>query len=155
MKEDIAIIMEDDITFTLVPYWKKSMKDILNDIPGDCDIFLLSNHKSSKVKNIKIERCQDHSDFNGVCYIMTKKGIEKAKKLFNVDDKVFDFSKLDDYVFDRGFMKQFNVYTYNITLFLLENFDHDSTYADNDFNDRITTHTTKKVLDINSFLPIN
>jgi GR25 family glycosyltransferase involved in LPS biosynthesis len=156
VKEDMAMIMEDDVSFTLTPYWKKNMQDIINDIPDDCEIFLLSNHRSEKVDRIMVEKCTDFSDFNGVCYIITKKGLEKAKRMFYPKENFLNLTSLtSDYVFDRGCLGQFKVYTYNITLFLLENFHKDSTHDDNQFERRVTTKVTKKVLDLNTFIPLN
>lgn len=121
----MAMIMEDDIRFTLVPYWKKTFEQILEEIPEDCEILLLANRKVNKVEEMTLLKAVVR-DYNGVCYIITEKGMNKVSKFFN--GKKFKFD-LENIVFDQGIMTEFKAYTYNLTLFLLDNYEFKSSHS--------------------------
>ena len=123
---DVAMIMEDDCELTLVPYWKKSINEIVSEIPEDCEIFLLCNRRFLTVSEIKLERVTNPMEFTGVCYLITKKGMNKLTRFFDSEGINLD---LNNIVFDQGFMSEFIVYTYNISLFLLENYTSMSTHV--------------------------
>lgn len=121
---EMAIIMEDDVRFTLVPHWKKSFEEILDEIPEDCEILLLANRTDQKIEKMELSKT-DIKNYNGVAYLITKKGMKKAEKFLS--NKNFNF-ELENIVFDKGMLDQFNVYTYNITLFLLNNYEFESSH---------------------------
>lgn len=121
----MAMIMEDDIRFTLVPYWKKNFEQILKEIPEDCEILLLANRRDIKVEKMELLEAV-RRDYNGVCYIVTEKGMNKISKFF--DGKSFKFD-LENIVFDQGVMTEFKTYTYNLTLFLLDNYEFGSSHS--------------------------
>jgi len=132
-KEDnckMAMIMEDDCRFNLVPYWKIKFKEIISSIPKDCEIFLLANRKYKK-GNWEIIKVNHHADFVGNCYIITKKGMEKISNFINDKEIKLDINNI---VFDQGFLDNFVVYTYNHPLFLLDNFQFSSTHDGNGIN---------------------
>lgn len=120
---DFAIIMEDDCRFNLVPYWKKDIITIISEIPSDCEIFLLANRKEKK-GNWEIVEITEH--YTGVCYIITKKGMNKLEKFINGNNIIFN---IDNIIFDQGFLKQFKVYSYDNPLILLDNFEFFSTHS--------------------------
>ena len=114
-----AIIMEDDIDFLLMPYWNLNFNDLLKDIPRDCDILLLAHsgiEKNIKVVSNKIKPTR----VSGVCYLVTKKGMEKINKYYN--DKEFIFSQ-KDMLWDWDFLNKMNTYHTSKSLFSLYNFN--------------------------------
>lgn len=123
---EIAMIMEDDCEMTLVPHWKKKINEIVSEIPKDCEIFLMCNRRFQIVSEMRIERVTNPMEFTGVCYLITKKGMEKIKRFLPSGEINLDLKNI---VFDQGFMSEFNVYTYNISLFLLENYKSMSTHV--------------------------
>ena len=118
-----AIIMEDDIDFFLAPKWERKFKDILNEIPDDCDILLLAHNGTGKSGMISIK---DFSiRISGVCYLITKKGMEKINKF--IDDKHFTFPEnLSSIVWDDEIVSEMNIYHTGKSLFLLYNFNFSS-----------------------------
>jgi len=148
---DNFIIMEDDCRLTLAPYWEKNIEEILKDIPEDCEIFLLSNRRHDHVKKLEIIKCPGRGDLNGVCYIVTRKGMEKVKDLSN-GGKI-DLTKFKNPVFDIEFLEYFTVYTYNKTFFLLDNFEHMSTHKNGSDKSSTTPKIhTVDVVQYNTFL---
>lgn len=149
------MVMEDDAEMTLVPYWKKSLETIIGELPEDCDILLLSNHRHVKEKTLRLIKINSLRDFNGVCYIVTKRGMDKISKRFHPpgSDVDIDLTPISNNVFDCGFLGSLDVYTYNVTHFLLENFKYRSTVS-NDSAGTISNvqNISRKVLDHNSFL---
>lgn len=114
-----AIIVEDDIDFLLMPYWNLNFNDLLKDIPEDCDILLLAH--SAIEKNIKIISNKiKPTRVSGVCYLVTKKGMEKINKYYN--DKEFIFSQ-KDMLWDWDFLNKMNTYHTSKSLFSLYNFN--------------------------------
>lgn len=117
--KEYAIIMEDDIDFLLMPYWNLDFDNLLKDIPEDCDVLLLAH--SSLEKNIKIVSNKiKPTRVSGVCYLVTKKGMEKINKFYN--DKSFIFSQ-KDMLWDWDFLNKMNIYHTSKTLFSLCNFN--------------------------------
>ena len=114
-----AIIMEDDIEFYLLPYWDIDFDKVIKDLPKDCDILLLAHHHhndykiiSKKEKDVKV---------SGVCYLITKSGMNKISKYLK--NKHFSFnSRLRGLVWDTNIMRNLNIYHTNKSLFLLFNF---------------------------------
>mgnify|MGYP003651326377 CR=1 FL=1 len=119
-----AMIMEDDVEFTLAPYWGKSITEIVEEIPEDCDIFLLAIRNTERDNNYKIAEVK--GDCTGVCYIVTKLGMEKIVKKYIPENEYI--LKQENIILDYGLMKNFKVYSYNQTLFILENLKTFSTH---------------------------
>lgn len=159
---DNIMIMEDDVELTLVPYWKKSLETIVKEIQKDCDILLLSNHRFMKEKTLKLIKIKNLKDLNGVCYIVTKRGMSKitnrihpsTSSLDSSNEEVdIDLTSFSNNIFDCGFLSSFDVYTYNVTHFLLENFRFKSSVS-SDPEGYISNvqNISRKVIDNNSFL---
>jgi len=78
---DIALIMEDDATLEFKKYWKKTIKEIINNAPSDWEIITLCYiindahpyHDWNKINN-------DYSDImasSALSYLINKKGSSK------------------------------------------------------------------------------
>lgn len=96
------IILEDDVRFTLLPYWDRNFNDIIENLDEDCDILSLS--------------------FGAVAYLVTKKGYETIKNIF-INDKYFQFLKDDKYTniyYDCGIFDRLNVKYVDKLMFLLD-----------------------------------
>lgn len=131
-KCETAMIMEDDCELTLAPFWPKKIDQIVSELPKDCEIFLMCNRRYQTVDKIKLEKVTNPIEFTGVCYLITQKGMEKIRKFIVEDPEEETFSinlNLKNIVFDQGFLSEFNIYTYNISLFLLENYSSMSTHV--------------------------
>lgn len=144
---EVAMIMEDDCEMTLVPYWKKSITQIVEELPEDCDIFLLANRKCRRIKEIKIVKITNHQ--TGVCYLVTSRGMEKIEKYFSGENINLD---LENIIFDQGMLESLNVYTYNITLFLLDSYRYLSTHYKNGKKLPDINESVARVLDNQTFI---
>ena len=133
---EIAMIMEDDINLCTVSYWDIKLKDIIKDIPEDCDILLLANNCFEEGKIIIKKAKESYNIATGVCYLVTKKGMEKLNKNFIRDDKIIflksqNLKDEQSLVFDRGFLNFFNLYYTSRSLFITEDFNQKSLIQNN------------------------
>mgnify|MGYP003115814376 CR=1 FL=1 len=134
---EVAMIMEDDCELTLVPHWPKKIDQIVSELPEDCEIFLMCNRSFQKVNNLKLEKVTNQKDFTGVCYLITRKGMERLQKFLIQDTDQGNFSfnlDMENIILDLGLMSEFKVYSYNISLFLLENYTSLSHHKPPDIN---------------------
>lgn len=124
-----AIIMEDDARFTLMPHWDQTFKNILDSLPIDCDVLLLTtsnvNHKSKKtfISN------KEQGFTSAVCYLITQKGMEKVNNIFFRDETIFFDKNIKTWVrnqIDTTVWKNLNVYHLQKQLFTLYDFKTDS-----------------------------
>lgn len=153
-KCDKAIIMEDDVEFSLVPFWPKKLKDIISEIPDDCDILLLANRMDKKVEILEIIEPNGEKPFTGVCYLITKKGMDRIIKNHFRNNKLI-FEKKDgmrNIIFDQGFLSNYKTYTLNQSLFLLDNFKFKSQHISDSrrfFYNYIICDISKNLININ------
>ena len=134
-KDEIAMIMEDDINLCTVPFWKIKLKEIIDNIPNDCDFLLLANNMFEDGE-IKIKKANQSYDIaNGVCYLITRKGMEKLNQNFIKEGKITFLKKQNlrqqPFVFDRGFMNFFNIYYTSQSLFITEDLNQESLIRNN------------------------
>ena len=122
-----VIIFEDDVEFTLAPYWKKNLNNIINELPKNTDILSLTykfiNNDMEIINNKYV---------NGVAYLVTKKGMEKCKKLF--DGKTFNFNN-KCIIWDIGILQNYlNTYSLSTPMFLYDNFKYSSTRINQNYH---------------------
>lgn len=131
--EDICLIMEDDISLGLIPYWNMTLDSLLLQAPNDWEVLNVSvsnpdeleEHKLSRGKFIKWE--DKHT--STLCYIINRKGLYKLKKIFNLDsNKKINFNNimkkldLDTIVADNIIYKVLNSFTLLYPIFTFEYF---------------------------------
>lgn len=145
-KDEIAIIMEDDITFRLLPYWEKEIKDITENLPEDLEILLLAHgicdnwKKINTIKSLfyftkpdfkdqfynqKMKKRSKHETFMAGCYIVTRRGMKKIVDTFFKGNEIHN--DLEDFVIDIGVFDIMNTYYLTRPLFPLDGFHHKST----------------------------
>lgn len=137
--DELAIILEDDTKFTLMPYWDKELKELMNELPNDWEIFKLIScfeenfiylkkffdiDISDKFKNQKIVK-RNKNNSSAVCYVINKKGMRKMLNLFYQKDYINLIYKTN--MIDREIFNNFIVYETKKNLFLLDSFELDST----------------------------
>jgi len=116
---DNVIIMEDDIEFFLLSHSSIDFQENLNSLPSDCDILLLAHQHSEEFKIIS--KKEKEVRVSGVCYLVTKRGMEKLSKY--LDNQTFIFKEnLENIIWDVNIMNSMNIYHTNKSLFLLYNF---------------------------------
>ena len=138
---EMAIILEDDIKFTLLPFWEKEFKKILENLPDDLEILQLTygfiKNFRYFLKNItkqgpgehlnsqKIKRRFKNETFCAGCYLITKKGMKKIVDNFFKDDIIYN--NLEDFGIDVGIFNVLNTYYLSRPLFPLDSFEYKST----------------------------
>jgi GR25 family glycosyltransferase involved in LPS biosynthesis len=160
--DDLAIILEDDTKFTLMSYWDKELKDLINELPDDWEIFRLvsgckekylkikkffSLNYSNKLEKQKILRREKDTTTSAVCYIINKKGMEKMKNLFYGKDETIILNYSRNQI-DTDIFNNFSVYELNKDYFLLDSFEHDSTILNNNNKSVYQSLQTLKSYDI-------
>jgi GR25 family glycosyltransferase involved in LPS biosynthesis len=122
-----VLIVEDDISFKLMPYWNKSLQKVINNAPKDWEVLQLYNscniynyNNSNKYIEDKKEHC-----YGAGAYIINEKGQEEISKLFNNNLLILDKNKSnssDDLASDNLLPKYIkNWYSYREPLFITKN----------------------------------
>ena len=147
--DELAIIMEDDTKFTLMPYWDKELKELIDDLPDNWEIFrLISGFNDSlinlkKILNLDIydknqEIKKNKYNFSAVCYIINRKGMENMLNLLYKEDFIFLEDKKN--LIDINIFPKFEVYETKKNLFLFDSFELTSTiYNRNLYYDSLQT----------------
>jgi GR25 family glycosyltransferase involved in LPS biosynthesis len=144
---DIALIMEDDCTLEFKPYWKKTIKQIMDDAPKDWEIIQLCYNSFTIPKNeyTKIDNNSNNSSryWSTVAYIIKK---SSAKKIIDTtylhDVNKYVTYKNIDCTADKYIYHVLNSYTYKYPLFIYKTQTESTIH-----NDHIKEHNeTKKRL---------
>ena len=78
---DVALIMEDDITLEFKPYWRKSVREIIENTPSDWEIIQLCYNTNNNPNLFKLyERNTRNKTVCAGAYLINNK---TAKKLIN------------------------------------------------------------------------
>ena len=70
---ETALIMEDDMTLEFKPYWKKSVKKIMNEAPSDWEIIQLCYITNSGIPFENYTKYNNGNFASGGAYILNKK----------------------------------------------------------------------------------
>ena len=134
--DEMSIIMEDDIKFTLLPYWDRDLKELIDELPDDWEILRFVSNKQvsvfsfntrKKTQNIKKRK---KNNTCAVCYLVNRKGMKKFIKNYIKDNYIY-LDKKDNGI-DTKIFNDFKVYDLEKDLFLLDNLERESTIG----NDR-------------------
>ena len=139
--QEMAIILEDDIKFTLLPFWEKEFKKILENLPDDLEIlqltfgfgypfgYFLKNITKPDFKehfnSQKIKKRSKDETFCAACYLITRKGMEKIVNNFFKNNVIHN--NLKDFRIDIGIFNSMKTYYLSRPLFSLDSFEHKST----------------------------
>jgi GR25 family glycosyltransferase involved in LPS biosynthesis len=104
---DTALIMEDDMTLEFKPYWKKSVKQIMENAPSEWDIIQLCYITSNTIPN-KIYTKNPGNIYSTGAYLINKK-YKPPPKVLNPNTK----HSADDYLFTLS-----NTYVYKYPMFI-------------------------------------
>jgi len=143
--EELAIIMEDDIKFTPMPYWENKLSEIIENLPEDLEILQLTKgvyisglNDFIKVKFQEIPKNQEIKFRNKKetyccgCYLIRRNGMKKIIDNFFIDDKIV--LNLKNVKIDIGILDYMKTYYLEHNLFLLDGFEQNSTISNNDPN---------------------
>ena len=133
-KYNVALICEDDMNLEYKKYWKKSVKQIINEAPKDWDIIMLSytivteEHPYNNWDNVKNDYTSKLTS-STVAYLINKKG---ATKFINENykdgvyhlDPAINTHSADGYIYLKT-----KTYAYKYPMFTYKE-DSDSTISD-------------------------
>lgn len=132
---DIALILEDDCTLELKKYWKKSVKQIMNEAPEDWEIIML-NYIILPGNDHPFLTWKNDSDYTDILpssclsYIINKKG---SNKIINIEDNKHVLSDDIHHVADAYIYLSAKTYCYKYPMFIYPK-DNDSEISDGHLN---------------------
>jgi len=149
---DIALIMEDDATLEFKPYWKKTIKQIMDDAPKDWEIIQLSyiTHIIPENEYTKIDNNRNDTIkyWSSAAYIIKKSAAQKIIEKSYLPDKykyvTYDHNKTvsDIYIYEL-----MNSYTYKYPMFIYKTQTNTESTIHNDHIDE-HNETKKKLIQI-------
>ena len=81
---DVALIMEDDITLDFKPYWRKSVREIMENAPADWEViqlcYIINGNQTNPKKFNLYQRNIRNNCVSAAAYLIKK---QAAKKLVN------------------------------------------------------------------------
>jgi GR25 family glycosyltransferase involved in LPS biosynthesis len=116
-KNDVVLIMEDDMTLEYKPYWKDTVKNIIENAPKDWEIILLCY--------IYNEKLVDNYTKNGIhntmvastgAYLINKKGSNKIMEKYK--NKKYDLNTDLSFSADFYLFTELISYTYKYPYFI-------------------------------------
>jgi len=120
-KYDVALICEDDINLEYKKYWRKSIKQIMDEAPNDWDIIMLNytitdEHKYNNWDNVKEDYIKDITS-SCVSYIINKKGSKKIIDSTYKNGKYYLVPTINTHTSDAYIYKVTNTYVYKYPMF--------------------------------------
>ena len=136
LKYNNALILEDDISLDFINYWKKDLKNIIEEAPKDYDIIMLS-YFSLNI-NFKELYKKWNNEWSAAAYIINYNSLKSKINNLKKNNKWLcnenDLMVADSYIFSK-----FNTYIYKYPYFTFPN-QNDSTLH----NDHLNYHNIYK-----------
>lgn len=104
-----ALIMEDDMTLEFKPYWKKSVKRIMDEAPNDWEIIQLCYNSNSGIPLTKYTRYKNGNFACAGAYVLNKNKIITNFKSLPQNHS----HEADHYLFNKH-----NTYAYKFPMFI-------------------------------------
>jgi GR25 family glycosyltransferase involved in LPS biosynthesis len=130
---DIALILEDDCTLELKKYWKKSIREIMQNAPSDWEIIMLNyvilpgnDHPFLKWDNDYGSDYTEVLPSATLSYIINKKG---SNKIIKMKDNKYVINDNIHHVADSYIYKSAKTYCYKYPMFIYPK-DNDSYISD-------------------------
>jgi GR25 family glycosyltransferase involved in LPS biosynthesis len=143
---EVALILEDDATLEFKKYWKKSVREIINNAPPDWEIIMVSymysgNHNvllyDWSKSGQEYDRHTHENYYSTIAYVINKKGAKKLTSVYNNDK--YRLSRKYKAVADVYLFQALTTYVYKYPMFIYKT-DNDSTIHD----DHLPNHISSK-----------
>ncbi len=134
-KNDIALIMEDDMILDYKPYWKKNINDIINNAPSDWEIIMLcynSHLKEPLTKTYTKAGLNNNPIYCTGAYLINKKGSKKIGDLYK--NNKFNLNINIPFAADIYIFTELITYAYKYPYFTYP-YENDSTISTGDISD--------------------
>ena len=123
------LILEDDICLDFMDYWKKSIKEIINEAPSDWEIIML-NYFTLDPK-FETDYRLWNNEWSALSYIIKKSSIKKIETIINPENNKYnlydDVNVADNYIF-----RLFKTYVYKYAYFTIPNNNKSTFHNDHD-----------------------
>ena len=148
---NVALIFEDDVTLKFKKYWKKSVKEIIDNAPEDWDIIQLSYiyyHQNPDVMFLSWENNPDYDKaygnyYSNLSYIINKNGSHKLLNIYR-NNKYYPFQNIAN-VSDVYLFQLTNAYTYKYPMFIYKTNNNSTIHQDH-----VSYHdASKKIIEDN------
>ena len=133
---DVALIMEDDITLELKPYWRKSVREIIDSAPSDWEViqlcYIINGNRTNPSQFNLYNRNTRNLCVSAAAYLIRN---EAAKRLIN-DIYVGGKYNLEHYIIHHADCYIFSktvTYTYKYPYFIYKS-NNDSLLHPEDLN---------------------
>jgi GR25 family glycosyltransferase involved in LPS biosynthesis len=138
---DTALIFEDDVTLEFKPFWKKSLKKIINDAPNDWEIIQLCYITQQQLTNEYTLNNYKKNRYGGIAsmaaYIINNNAAKKfINETYNPDTKRYRLLDYHTHEADHYLYKCLRTYTYKYPYFIYPT-DNNSTLHPEDLNSHI------------------
>lgn len=133
--DEVALIMEDDMTLEYKPYWRRSVKQIMDNAPNDWEIIQLCINTQKPLAKIYTRNEGNSQIFGTVAYIINKKCTDHFK-----NHRLLTFS---EHTADKYLYNKCVTYAYKYPMFTY-NFNETSTIHQDHINDH---NRSKKIID--------
>jgi GR25 family glycosyltransferase involved in LPS biosynthesis len=115
---NVALIMEDDLTMELRPYWRKSIKEVIDGAPKDWEIIQLCYNTQANIKNFSLyERNVRNKTVCAAAYLISNRAAKRLIGEIYSDNKY----NLEHYIIHHADCYIFNkliTYTYKYPYFI-------------------------------------
>lgn len=92
--DEYALILEDDVSFALLPYWPINLHDVMNDAPEGWCIISLYKQLCFDNKEPYIKYGKGNACYSALAYIINRKGMENClKSIYENNTLIFDKTK--------------------------------------------------------------
>jgi GR25 family glycosyltransferase involved in LPS biosynthesis len=138
---DTALIFEDDVTLEFKPFWKKSLKKIINDAPNDWEIIQLCYITQQQLTNEYTLNNYKKNRYGGIAsmaaYIINNNAAKKfINETYDVNTKRYRLLDYHTHEADHYLYKCLRTYTYKYPYFIYPT-DNNSTLHPEDLNSHI------------------
>jgi GR25 family glycosyltransferase involved in LPS biosynthesis len=120
--DQVALILEDDITLELEPYWSKTIRELVAGAPGDWEIMMLWYNVSGRGFNPAEYQLQQR-EYSTTAYLI--KTSAARRKLVQPQPGKYDLESSYPHVADYYLYRLFKTYVYKYPYFVYKT-DNDS-----------------------------
>ena len=132
-KSQYILILEDDMSFDFIHYWKTSIHELIKNAPKDWEILMLGYFSLNP--EFKDSYRLWNNDWSALSYIVNKNALTKLNSVIDQNNK---FKLLDDVnVADNYIFRLFKTYVYQYPYFTIKNNNSSTFHKDHDLYQKI------------------
>lgn len=147
---DVAMIIEDDCCFDLLPFWEMSISDVLKIAPPDWNIIQMYHLNSPSSQELFVKHENGNYYWSNTCYIINRRGMAEifrkiGKEKFILDKNMVPRGEADAIIYDLT-----TTYTYTIPMVVAMN----TTLSSEIHDDHTNFHLSKMALALEKYIDV-